>query len=55
MGEEGNRASGGKIEFRIYPAGERATIRKLFILIGTVLLITYVPWLTTAPLRRLGR
>ncbi|HEV8043481.1 MAG TPA: TRAP transporter large permease subunit, partial [Bryobacteraceae bacterium] len=28
-----------------------ATLPFLFILMGTVLLITYVPWLTTAPLR----
>ena len=32
-----------------------ATLPFLFILMGTVLLITYVPWLTTAPLRWLGK
>ena len=31
-----------------------ATLPFLFILMGTVLLITYVPWLTTAPLRWFG-
>lgn len=31
-----------------------ATLPFLFILIGSVLLITYVPWLTTAPLRWFG-
>ena len=31
-----------------------ATLPFLFILMGTVLLITYVPWLTTAPLRWLS-
>ena len=32
-----------------------ATLPFLFILMGSVLLITYVPWLTTAPLRWLSR
>ncbi len=32
-----------------------ATLPFLFILMGTVLLITYVPWLTAAPLRWLGK
>jgi len=32
-----------------------ATLPFLFILMGSVLLITYVPWLTTAPLRWLGK
>ena len=32
-----------------------ATLPFLFILMGTVLLITYIPWLTTAPLRWLGK
>lgn len=32
-----------------------ATLPFLFILIGSVLLITYVPWLTTAPLRWFGK
>ena len=32
-----------------------ATLPFLFILLGSVLLITYVPWLTTAPLRWLGK
>lgn len=32
-----------------------ATLPFLFILMGTVLLITYVPWLTTAPLRWFGK
>ena len=32
-----------------------ATLPFLFILMGTVLLITYVPWMTTAPLRWLGK
>jgi C4-dicarboxylate transporter, DctM subunit len=32
-----------------------ATLPFLFILMGTVLLITYIPWLTTAPLHWLGR
>jgi tripartite ATP-independent transporter DctM subunit len=32
-----------------------ATLPFLFILMGSVLLITYVPWLTTAPLRWFGR
>ena len=31
-----------------------ATLPFLLILMGTVLLITYVPWLTTAPLRWFG-
>ena len=32
-----------------------ATLPFLFILMGSVLLITYVPWLTTAPLRWFGK
>ena len=32
-----------------------ATLPFLFILMGTVLLITYVPWMTTGPLEWLGR
>ena len=32
-----------------------ATLPFLLVLIGTVLLITYVPWLTTAPLRWFGK
>jgi TRAP-type C4-dicarboxylate transport system permease large subunit len=33
----------------------RATLPFVLIFAATVLLITYVPWLTTAPLHRLGR
>jgi tripartite ATP-independent transporter DctM subunit len=32
-----------------------ATLPFLFILMGTVLLITYIPWLTTGPLHWLGK
>jgi C4-dicarboxylate transporter, DctM subunit len=32
-----------------------ATLPFLFILMGTVLLITYIPWLTTGPLQWLGK